>query len=115
MVIKADQSAEFIEPYTTDLNTYAVYRKSDKAASLTPFECRVVENVNAEIRTTVAARPNADDATLRTFRLAMSVTGEYTAYFGGTKALALAAINNTMTRVNGVFEKDFGARMILML
>ena len=44
----------------------------------------------------------------------MSVTGEYTAYFGGTKALALAAINNTMTRVNGVFEKDFNARMILI-
>jgi chitodextrinase len=114
MVIKADQSAEFIEPYTTDLNTYAVYRKSDKAASLTPFECKVVETVNAEIRTTTAARPNADDATLRTFRLAMSVTGEYTVYFGGTKALALAAINNTMTRVNGVFEKDFGARMTLI-
>jgi hypothetical protein len=44
----------------------------------------------------------------------MSVTGEYTAYFGGTKALALAAINNTMTRVNGVFEKDFSARMVLI-
>ena len=34
MVIRADQSAEFIEPYTTDLSSYAVYRKSDKAASL---------------------------------------------------------------------------------
>ena len=33
MVIKADQSAVFIEPYTTDLSSYAVYRKSDKAAS----------------------------------------------------------------------------------
>ena len=48
-------------------------------------------------------RPNADDNTLRTFRLAVSTTGEYTAYFGGTKAQALAAINATMTRVNGVF------------
>ena len=114
MVVRADQSAEFIEPYTTDLSSYAVYRKSDKSASLTPFECRVVETVNDEIRTTTAARPNADDATLRTFRLAMSVTGEYTVYFGGTKALALAAINNTMTRVNAVFEKDFGARMTLI-
>ena len=55
------------------------------------------------------ARPNADDAIMRTFRLAMSCTGEYTAYFGGTKALALAAINNSITRCNGVFEKDFGA------
>ena len=113
MLVKADQSAEFIEPYTTDLSTYTVYRKSDKAASLDRFECKVIDAVHAEV-TSVAARPNADDALLRTYRLAMSVTGEYTVYFGGTKALALAAINNTMTRVNGVFEKDFGARMVLI-
>nr|WP_305070001.1 zinc-dependent metalloprotease family protein [Flavobacterium covae] len=59
-------------------------------------------------------RPNADDGTLRTFRLALSVTGEYTTYFGGTVAQALAAINATMTRVNGVFEKDFNTRMNLI-
>ena len=113
MVIRADQSAEFIEPYTTDMNSYAVYRKSDKTANLNRFECKVIAD-NIDVVSTSAARPNADDAILRTFRLAMSVTGEYTAYFGGTKALALAAINNTMTRVNGVFEKDFGVRMSLI-
>jgi len=113
MVVKADQSAEFIEPYTTDLSAYAVYKKSDKAASLDRFACKVIDAVHNEVGVN-AARPNADDAVLRTFRLAMSVTGEYTAYFGGTKALALAAINNTMTRVNGVFEKDFSARMVLI-
>ena len=115
MVIRADQSAEFIEPYTTDLGTYAVYRKADKAATLTRFECRVIAAAqNDLVAIGSTARPNADDATLRTYRLAMSVTGEYTVYFGGTKALALAAINNTMTRVNGIFEKDFSARMVLI-
>lgn len=114
MVIKADQSAEFIEPYTTNLNTYAVYRKTDKAASLNRFECKVIETAHQDIANSTLARPNADDATLRTYRLAMSVTGEYTAYFGGTKALALAAINNSMTRVNGVFEKEFATRLILI-
>ena len=113
MLLSADRSAVFIEPYTTDLRTYSVYRKSDKAASLTPFECKVIDAVNDD-QSGDFARPNADDAFLRTFRLAMSVTGEYTAYFGGTKALALAAINNSMTRVNGVFENDFAARMVLI-
>lgn len=113
MVIKADQSAEFIEPYTTDLSTYAVYRKSDKAASLNRFECRVINNAQADLSANFA-RPNADDGLLRTFRLALSVTGEYTTYFGGTKALALAAMNNSMTRVNGVFEMDFGVHMNLI-
>ncbi len=114
MVIKADQSAEFIEPYTTNLSTYAVYRRADRAASLNRFECKVIKDVQDDLGVVSAARPNADDATLRTYRLAMSVTGEYTAYFGGTKALALAAINNSLTRVNGVFEKDFAVHLNLI-
>jgi chitodextrinase len=114
MVVRADQSAEFIEPYTTDRSAYSVYRKSDKSASMGSFECKVANAVIEQNVGDLTARPNADDAILRTFRLAMSVTGEYTVYFGGTKALALAAINNTMTRVNGVFEKDFAVRMTLI-
>ncbi len=113
MVLGADRSAVFIEPISQDLTTYSVYKKSDKAQSLTAFECKVIDAVSPKV-SQLTARPNADDATLRTFRLAMSVTGEYTTYFGGTKALALAAINNTMTRVNGVFEKDFAAHMNLI-
>jgi len=53
------------------------------------------------------------DKKYRTMRLVMSVTGEYTAYHGGTKAGALTAINATMTRVNGVFEKDFALHLNL--
>ena len=112
MVLNADKSAVFMEPYTTDLSTYVVYKKSDKAASLNKFECSVID-ILPKTKASVL-RPNADDAILRTFRLALSVTGEYTTYFGGTKALALAAMNNSMTRVNGVFEKDFSARMVLI-
>jgi chitodextrinase len=115
MAISADKSAVFIEPYTKDLSTYVVYKKSDKVASLSKFECTIIENAKKDLKdNSLLNRPNADDGNLRTFRLAQSVTGEYTTYFGGTKALALAAINNTMTRVNGVFEKDFGVHMNLV-
>ena len=113
MTLSADKPAIFIEPISKDLTTYSVYRKSDKKAMLTKFECTVIDEIAPKINQ-VFARPNADDALMRTFRLAMSCTGEYTVYFGGTKALALAAINASMTRVNGVFEIDFGARMVLI-
>jgi len=113
MVLSPDKSAVFIEPISADLGTYTVYRKSDKKQSLTKFECSVIDQVAPQLDG-ATARPNADDALMRTFRLAMSCTGEYTAYFGGTKALALAAINNSITRCNGVFEKDFGARLIII-
>ncbi|WP_394758087.1 reprolysin-like metallopeptidase [Flavobacterium sp.] len=114
MVLSADKSAVFIEPVSTDLKTYSVYKKADKKQSLTPFECKVIDRIEPSITNGALLRPNADDATLRAFRLAISTTGEYTAHFGGTKAQALAAINATMTRVNGVFEKDFAVRMVLI-
>nr|WP_258928576.1 zinc-dependent metalloprotease family protein [Flavobacterium davisii] len=115
MTLNAGKSASFIEPYSKDLKTYSVYKKTDKKEDLSPFECKVIDKVVPSFRTSgTNLRPNADDAILRTFRLALSVTGEYTAYFGGTRAQALAAMNATMTRVNGVFEKDFNVRMNLI-
>jgi chitodextrinase len=113
MTLSADKAAVFIEPISQDLTTYTVYRKSDKTRSLSTFECSVIDDVVPQVDPSTL-RPNADDSTLRTFRLAMSCTGEYTAYFGGTKALALAAINNSITRCNGVFEKDFGVRLVII-
>lgn len=115
MTLYADRSATLIEPYTSDASIYAVYRKKDKTASLNTFECNVLGSITDGLQSNaMMARPNADDAFMRSYRLALSVTGEYTTYFGGTKALALAGMNNTMTRVNGVFEMDFGVHMNLI-
>jgi len=115
MTIYPDRSVTFIEPFDNFASQYVVYSKKDKANTLNKFECKIIEEAQtADNNSAIYARPNADDAFLRTYRLALSVTGEYTAYFGGTKALALAAMNNTMTRVNAIFEMDFGARMNLI-
>ena len=71
MVLAADKSAVFIEPISQDLTTYSVYRKSDKKADLNKFECTVIDVLASQPEANVL-RPNADDALLRTFRLAMS-------------------------------------------
>ncbi|AZA89335.1 Por secretion system C-terminal sorting domain [Chryseobacterium nakagawai] len=113
MEIYGDKSAVFIEPYTKDLSTYAVYKRSDRKNDLNDFECKVLESAQKGTSHVNTAK-NADDAVLRTYRLALSCTGEYATYFGGTKAQALAAMNNTLTRVNGIFENDFAARMVLI-
>jgi hypothetical protein len=51
-------------------------------------------------------------------RLAQSVTAEYSNYFGATSSaqvsLVLAAINNTLTRCNGVYEKDLALHLNLV-
>ena len=51
---------------------------------------------------------------LRTYRLALAATGEYTAFHGGTVADALAAMNATLVRVNGVFEREVAIRLELI-
>ncbi len=51
---------------------------------------------------------------LRTYRLAITTTGEYTAFHGGTVPDALAAIVTTMNRVNGIYEREVSIRMVLI-
>ena len=53
-------------------------------------------------------------ATLRTYRLALAATGEYSAVFGGTVAGAQAAQVLIMNRVNGVYERDVALRMVII-
>lgn len=51
---------------------------------------------------------------LRTYRLALASTGEYSTYHGGTKPLVLSEMVIAMNRVNGVYEQDTAVRMVLI-
>ena len=70
----------------------------------------------ADVRTKEAMRrqKTTSGTKLRTYRLALAATGEYTTYHGGTVAGALAAMNTTMVRVNGIYERDVAIRMVLV-
>ena len=114
MRLSANKPASFIEAYSTDLSHYTVYKRTDRQIEADDFECQVTDAMNKNITGDDTMMRNADDGILRRYRLAVSTTGEYTAYHGGTKASALAAINATMTRVNGVFENDFNVTMVLI-
>lgn len=115
---------EFIEPLPGDKTTYRVHPKTKTTGSKS-FVCSTSEGANAvkqieELSKNGSSFTNQfsdfskmSDKKYRTMRLAMSVTGEYTAFHGGTVAGALAAINATLTRVNFVFEKDFALHLNL--
>lgn len=115
---------EFIEPQNTDKSVYGVHPKSNKTTGDKAFICSTAEKPLSkkqldELYTSGKSFANnpsdfsrASDKKYRTMRLAMSVNGEYTTYFGGVPQ-ALVAINATITRCNGVFEKDFGLHLIL--
>ena len=117
MTFYAGEATVLIEPVTADLKIYTAYKKSDKKTTDT-FECNTIDQVvksNQKTKTTSTTyRYAADDGKLRTLRLALACTAEYTAYFSGSKSLTLASMNNTITRISGVFERDFGIKLILV-
>ena len=65
-------------------------------------------------RPATANRSGGSNGQLRTYRLAVAVTGEYTAAFGGTKLGAMSGIMTTINRVNEVFNNDLGVHLELV-
>ncbi|MEW6733192.1 MAG: reprolysin-like metallopeptidase, partial [Acidobacteriota bacterium] len=52
--------------------------------------------------------------TLRTYRLAVSTTGEFAQFYGGTVPGAMNGLVTVVNRVNGVYEMELGIRMTLI-
>ena len=83
------------------------------------FECNTIEEIKNN--TPNLSRLN-NDGYLRKYRLAVATTAEYSGFFlDGTEAndterktKVLAAINTSLTRINGIFERDFGITMELV-
>ena len=98
----------FMEKYAKGTNEYIMYTRGSRKF-MSPLNCTTEFSKKSQIRYS-AARDN-NDRTLRTFRLAVSTTGEYAVFHGGTVAGTLAAINATVTRVNEVYEVDLGVSL----
>lgn len=119
MVFRTDKKNEFMEPYSEDGKIYAIYSSSRLKGKL-PFTCSTQDQSLTDRLSIKASKEGvtslkSSTSELLTFRLALSCTAEYSNYFGATSAAqvanVLAAFNATMTRVNGVFERDFTIHM----
>lgn len=122
MIIK-NGKYQFIEPISADKKVYGVFNKTNRTTSQHGFDCSTSEGsqvdginglkANGERNYSnvgITSRPATSK--YRTYRLAISVTSEYTTYFGGVEG-AIAQINATMTRVNGIFEKEFAIQLVV--
>jgi hypothetical protein len=104
----------FIDPYAKgDTYNYITYYKKDYKPINKKFSCKVIDdnktNYNPQTKNIFFA-----EGQLRTYRVAIGATGEYTAYFGGTVSQGLAAIVVSLNRVDGVYEREVSVRMILV-
>ena len=121
MITSGKYPMYLIDPYTKDKKIAIAYFKNKVVKS--NFECLVEDNLPKVKQRSLQKTTNANDGKLRTYKLAIVATGEYsqfhlnnqnvsaTATDAVKKAAVLAAINTTMTRVNGIFERDLGVTM----
>ncbi|WP_228453995.1 reprolysin-like metallopeptidase [Chryseobacterium fistulae] len=119
MLLKNGET-EFINVQDKNTNIYAVHLKSKNTQG---FSCGTEESLlsvkklqelkdqGKSFNHQPADFSKSSDQKFRTMRLAVSTSGEYTQHFGGTLAGALTGINATMTRINGIFEKDLAIHL----
>ena len=114
-VRSGNKSDVFIDPYSvSNTEEYIAYFKKDFHKETT-WECMAdAVNNKKDNHSDHVAEKVAGDCQLRTYRLALACTGEYGQFHGGTVASVLAAMNTTMTRVNGITEIDASIHMDLV-
>jgi hypothetical protein len=111
MILSPD-GAVFIDPWEPNktLDYIVYFRKDFKPYS--SFTCESDDsylNKGRTYSTMATGSANRSHGTsLRNYRLALSCTGEYAAFYGGTKTGALAGMVASMNRVNGVYESEVG-------
>ncbi|SDG79135.1 zinc-dependent metalloprotease [Winogradskyella thalassocola] len=115
IILGASNGTEFIDPFSKEGDIYTVYSKRNLTNRNLDFECGVIDDPLMDTTNfdTPQAR-NANDGTLRNYRIAVAATGEYTQFHGGTVADAMAAIVVTLNRVNSVFERDLSITLTLV-
>lgn len=121
MILRADEGSEFIEPYAQDKNIYILFDSKNREKGNLPFSCKTEDLALNKKLLNATGKIAANNRVFKTLRLALSCTGEYAFYHRtikgnsfGTKADALAAMNATMVRVNGIFNKDLAVQLVII-
>ncbi|TNJ44133.1 T9SS type A sorting domain-containing protein [Tamlana fucoidanivorans] len=110
-VVLGTSNTTVIEAAANNLNQIVVIHKANLAQG--NFLC---ERINTFFKTQLKEDElkDADDSIKRTYKIALSVTGEYGQFNGGSLASVNAAINATLTNINAVFENEFNVSLQLV-
>lgn len=120
MVIYPDRTMYFSQPVAKGSDIYITYHRGIQRAQKS-FTCETeVENKTG--KSTLEPTPkDANDQTLRTLRIAISTTGEYTQFWGdndnsnGTNQDdAFAEVVSTINRNNEIYETEIAATFSLV-
>ncbi len=117
----------YIDPYFKTTGTYFIsYDTRDHHKDDFQFECgqhsvvegEVVEDENTPLdeydHDEVFRGERGDPISLRSYRLAVSGTFEFTTYHGGTVSGAIDGISTIVNRINSVYEREAAIRLVLV-
>lgn len=123
MSITNPKGSYFIDSYTRDSKKYMLYYKNH-CKNTNVFECQT-KFENSEKKPSKNKTHKSNDGLFRQYRMAMTTDAAFSQFHidaagvtNGTilqqKSAVLSALVVTMTRINGVFERDLGVRMNLV-
>jgi subtilisin-like proprotein convertase family protein len=113
MLVQAGEKKNtFMQKIPGSGNQYLLYQRDGISEAEADFICYTSSML--EKQASGGTQKLVNDQLLRKYRIAVSATGEYTQYHGGSVPDALAAINATLTRVNEVFETDLAITLELV-
>lgn len=127
-LVSSQKGSYYVDPYTSDRSLFVLYKRT-AVTSKEQFLCHVedlVENKNGSLESVSAKGSNANDGILRTYRLAVSTTGEYSDFHLANQGISsmateeekkeavLGAVVTAITRVNSIFERDLGIKLELV-
>ncbi len=132
-MIRTTEGLVMIDPYTSDntlnnTDTYISYLRKDISDIKRDTKCLFkgedidISEDNDNDNTSRKNLTNqggdtfnlSSGPTLRTYRLAVSTTGEFAQFYGGTVPGAMNGLVTVVNRVNGVYEMELGVRMTLV-
>lgn len=109
----------FIEPqFLKNVDEYVSYFKRDALVLTDTVQNKRLPPIKKLLHDMPQSRSKynrvTSASTLRTYRIAVATTGEYTAFHGGTKELGLAAVVTMLNRVNEVYARDLAIKLELV-
>ncbi|HOZ82926.1 MAG TPA: zinc-dependent metalloprotease family protein [Bacteroidia bacterium] len=114
-MIRSSKGDVYIDPYNQNTVNYYMSYERKNLIRQNSFECSLADKTAMEIQNANGNTVQRTNGTqLRTYRLALSCTGEYAAFYGGTVSGAMAGMATTMNRVNGVYESELSIRMVMV-
>jgi hypothetical protein len=119
-VFNQDNEQVYIEPSSRTSNSHYhnYYRKDAQPIDLEQLSKRLpprksaTDNQREKLQQSTTSNTKATE--LITYKLAISTTGEYAAFHGGTKESTLAALVTLVNRLNDVYQRDLSIKFQLV-